>query len=47
VAAAALGVCLVFLTGLLRDLPKAVLAAIVFGAVAGLIDLREIARLRV
>ena len=46
VASAALGVCLVFLTGLLRDLPKAVLAAIVFVAVAGLIDLREIARLR-
>lgn len=46
VASAALGVSLVFLTGLLRDLPKAVLAAIVFVAVAGLINLREIARLR-
>jgi MFS superfamily sulfate permease-like transporter len=46
VASLALGICLVFLTGLLRDLPKAVLAAIVLVAVKGLIDLREIARLR-
>lgn len=46
VASVVLGVALVFLTGLLRDLPKAVLAAIVLVAVKGLIDLREIARLR-
>ncbi|HSV07337.1 MAG TPA: SulP family inorganic anion transporter [Candidatus Binatus sp.] len=46
VASATLGVCLVFFTSLLRNLPKAVLAAIVLVAVKGLIDLREIGRLR-
>jgi SulP family sulfate permease len=46
VASVALGVALVFLTGLLRNLPKAVLAAIVLVAVKGLIDLREIANVR-
>src|SRR5262249_7796425 len=46
VASVTLGVCLVFFTGLLRNLPKAVLAAIVLVAVKGLIDLRGIARLR-
>jgi high affinity sulfate transporter 1 len=45
-ASATLAACLLFLTGLLQNLPKAVLAAIVFVAVAGLIDLREIAHLR-
>ena len=46
IASVTLGVALVFLTDLLRNLPKAVLAAIVLVAVKGLIDLREIARLR-
>ncbi|TMA81051.1 MAG: SulP family inorganic anion transporter [Deltaproteobacteria bacterium] len=46
VASVTLGVSLLFLTGLLRNLPKAVLAAIVLVAVKGLIDLREIGRLR-
>jgi high affinity sulfate transporter 1 len=46
VASVALAVSLVFLTGLLRNLPKAVLAAIVLLAVKGLIDLPEIVRLR-
>ena len=46
VAAATLALALVFLTDLLRNLPKAVLAAIVFVAVKGLIDLPEIGRLR-
>jgi MFS superfamily sulfate permease-like transporter len=46
VASVALGVSLVFLTGLLQNLPKAVLAAIVLVAVTGLIDLAEIVRLR-
>jgi high affinity sulfate transporter 1 len=46
VASVALAVSLVFLTGLLRSLPKAVLAAIVLLAVKGLIDLPEIVRLR-
>jgi SulP family sulfate permease len=46
VASVALGISLVFLTGLLRNLPKAVLAAIVLVAVKGLIDLREIVNVR-
>jgi len=46
VASVALGIALVFLTGLLQNLPKAVLAAIVLVAVTGLIDLREIGKLR-
>jgi high affinity sulfate transporter 1 len=45
-ASATLGLCLVFLTGLVQNLPKAVLAAIVLVAVKGLIDVREMARLR-
>ncbi len=46
VASCTLGAALLFLTGLLQNLPKAVLAAIVLVAVTGLIDLREIARIR-
>jgi high affinity sulfate transporter 1 len=46
VASLALGVALLYLTDLLQNLPKAVLAAIVLVAVKGLIDLRELARLR-
>ncbi|MGG5818216.1 SulP family inorganic anion transporter [Falsiroseomonas sp. HW251] len=45
VCSATLAFCLLFLTGPLADLPKAVLAAIVLTAVAGLIDLRALARL--
>jgi high affinity sulfate transporter 1 len=45
VASAALALCLLFLTGLLADLPKAALAAIVLVAVAGLIDLPAMLRL--
>lgn len=37
-ASITLAVCLLFLTGLLENLPKAVLAAVVLTAVAGLID---------
>jgi sulfate permease, SulP family len=44
-ASATLALCLVFLTGLLANLPKATLAAVVLTAVAGLIDIREMARL--
>jgi len=44
-ASATLGLCLMFLTGLVQNLPKAVLAAIVLVAVKGLIDVREMARL--
>jgi len=45
-ASAALALCLLFLTGLLRNLPNVVLAAIVLVAVSGLINLRELSRLR-
>ena len=45
-ASVTLGLCLVFLTRLVENLPKAVLAAVVLVAVKGLINFREIARLR-
>lgn len=44
-ASVTLALCLLFLTGLLAALPKAVLAAVVLTAVAGLIDVREMVRL--
>jgi len=44
-ASATLGLCLLFLTGLVQNLPKAVLAAIVLVAVKGLINFPEMARL--
>ena len=40
-ASITIGLCLMFLTGLLRNLPNVVLAAIVLVAVKGLIDFRE------
>jgi MFS superfamily sulfate permease-like transporter len=43
-ASGTLALSLLFLTGLLRDLPKAVLAAIVLMAVTGLINVRELRR---
>jgi MFS superfamily sulfate permease-like transporter len=43
-ASATLALSLLFLTGLLRDLPKAVLAAIVLMAVSGLINIHELRR---
>ena len=39
VASITLGLCLLFLTGLLENLPKAVLAAVVLSAVYGLLDI--------
>jgi sulfate permease, SulP family len=45
VASGAMVLCLLFLTDLVRDLPKAVLAAIVLVAVTGLINLREMKHL--
>ena len=45
-ASLTLALCLMFFTTLLADLPKAVLAAVVLMAVAGLIDLRAFARMR-
>ncbi len=43
-ASAAIALCLVFLTGLLRNLPDVVLAAIVLVAVKGLVDIAELRR---
>jgi high affinity sulfate transporter 1 len=43
-ASAAIAVCLLFLTGLLRNLPEVVLAAIVLVAVMHLIDIGELRR---
>lgn len=45
IASLTLALCLLFLTGLLANLPKAVLAAVVLTAVAGLVDVRELLRL--
>lgn len=45
IASATLGLTLMFLTGLVENLPKAVLAAIVLIAVKGLINIQEMARL--
>ncbi|MBV8214926.1 MAG: SulP family inorganic anion transporter [Verrucomicrobia bacterium] len=44
-ASITLALCLLFFTGFLKNLPKAVLAAIVLMAVKGLINIREIAHL--
>jgi sulfate permease, SulP family len=44
-ASLALALCLLFLTGLLANLPKAVLAAVVLTAVYGLIDLPALLRM--
>jgi SulP family sulfate permease len=44
-ASATVGLCLIFLTGLVQNLPQAVLAAIVLVAVKGLIDVRGMMRL--
>jgi high affinity sulfate transporter 1 len=45
-ASAALAICLLFLTGLLRNLPTVVLASIVLVAVRGLIDVKALRHLR-
>jgi sulfate permease, SulP family len=45
VASVALGFCLLFLTSFFRNLPEAVLAAIVLVSVKGLIDVREMRHL--
>jgi sulfate permease, SulP family len=44
-ASITLAFCLLFFTGFLRNLPKAVLAAVVLMAIKGLINLRELAHL--
>ena len=45
VASITLALCLLFLTGLLENLPKAVLAAVVLTAVYGLVDFPELHRM--
>jgi MFS superfamily sulfate permease-like transporter len=45
VASLTLAVCLLFLANYLENLPKAVLAAIVFTAVIGLVDIRTLSRM--
>ena len=45
VASATLALCLLFLTGLLANLPKAVLAAVVITAVYGLVDISALVRM--
>jgi SulP family sulfate permease len=45
-ASTTLGLCLVFLTGLVQNLPRAVLAAVVLVAIKGLVDAPELGRLR-
>jgi MFS superfamily sulfate permease-like transporter len=45
ICSAALGLCLLYFTGLLTNLPKAVLAAIVFAAVYKLVDIRALVRM--
>jgi len=44
-ASATLALCLLFLTGLLENLPKAVLAAVVLTAILGLFDFRGLAHM--
>jgi len=45
VASASIAICLLFLTGLLKNLPTVILASIVLVAIAGLIDYKELERL--
>jgi SulP family sulfate permease len=45
VASGSIAVCLLFLTGLLKNLPTVILAAIVLVAIKGLVDIKEMKRL--
>jgi high affinity sulfate transporter 1 len=45
IASVCIGVCLLFLTGLLRNLPTVILASIVLVAITGLFDIKEMKRL--
>ena len=45
IASFTIGICLLFLTGLLRNLPNVILAAIVLVAIKGLVDIKEMKRL--
>jgi SulP family sulfate permease len=45
VASVAIGLCLMFLTGLLKNLPMVILASIVLVAIRGLVDVKELKRI--
>ncbi|MBK9389620.1 MAG: SulP family inorganic anion transporter [Bacteroidetes bacterium] len=45
IASITIGICLLFLTGLLKNLPMVILAAIVLVAIRGLIDIKEMKRM--
>jgi len=45
VASVSIAICLLFLTGLLKNLPMVILAAIVLVAIRGLVDIKEMKRL--
>jgi len=45
IASFAIGICLLFLTGLLKNLPTVILAAIVIVAIKGLVDIKEMKRM--
>lgn len=45
IASVAIGICLLFLTGLLKNLPMVILAAIVLVAIKGLVDIKEMKRM--
>jgi len=45
-ASLAIGICLLFFTGLLKNLPTVILACVVIVAIKGLIDLKEFNRMR-
>jgi carbonic anhydrase len=45
IASVTIGICLLFLTGLLKNLPMVILAAIVLVAIRGLIDIKEMKRM--
>lgn len=44
-ASVSIGICLLFFTGLLKNLPTVILAAIVLVAIKGLVDIKEMKRL--
>lgn len=46
IASVCIGICLLFFTTLLKNLPSVILAAIVIVAIRGLIDLKELNRMR-
>ncbi len=45
IASVTIGICLLFLTGLLKNLPMVILAAIVLVAIRGLVDIKEMKRM--